>query len=189
MFTRALLRPILALSVLALAACAPQVKGPPPNPRLDKLFDQLALAPNAADAGPIEAKIWAIWNQSGSPTVDILLERSQAAEAGGDLNRARAFLDQAADILPSYAEIYDRRAILAMNANDATSAIEDIERTLTREPRHFGALAALGMIYETMGKERAALEAYQDALAIDPTLEPARQGVKRLEPHLEGQEA
>jgi tetratricopeptide (TPR) repeat protein len=179
---------LLAFAVL-LAACGPHAKAPPANPRLDKLFDQLAQAPNAAEAAPVEAKIWAIWNQSGSPTVDILLERAQAAEAGGDLDRARQFLDQAAEILPAYAEIYDRRAVLAMNANDTASAIEDIERTLEREPRHFGALAALGMIYETMGQERAALEAYRDALAIDPTLEQAKQGVKRLEPHLDGREA
>ena len=179
---------LLALVLVLVAACTPAVKGPPPNPRLDKLFAELAAAPNQAEAGPIEARIWNVWNQSGSPTVDILLERAQAAEAGGDVNHARAFLDRAAEILPNYAEVYDRRAVLAMNSEDAQSAIEDISKTLELEPRHFGALAGLGMIYESMGQKKAALAAYKDALAIHPNLEAAKQGVKRLEPALEGRE-
>ena len=120
--------------------------------------------------------------------MDILLERAQAAEAGGDLPRAERFLDSAAGILPTYAEIYDRRAVLRLHANDAPGAIKDIEATLAREPRHFGALAALGMVYENMGQDRAALQAYQDALAIHPYLEDAKQGVKRLQQKVVGRE-
>src|SRR5262245_723825 len=112
---------LLALVLAFVAACTPQAKGPPPNQRLDKLFAELAAAPNEAERAAIEARIWNVWNQSGSPTVDILLERAQAAEAGGDINHARAFLDRAAEILPNYAEVYDRRAVLAMNSEDTQS--------------------------------------------------------------------
>jgi tetratricopeptide (TPR) repeat protein len=177
-----------ALAAFAIASCAPAAQGPARNPRLDTLFAELAVAPNAGDAAPIEQRIWAIWSESGSPTVDILLERAQAAEAGGDLPRAQRFLDSAADILPAYAEIYDRRAVVRLHANDPAGAIKDIEATLAREPRHFGALAALGMIYENMGQNRAALKAYEDALEIDPHLEDAAQGVKRLKQQVEGRE-
>jgi hypothetical protein len=44
------------------------------------------------------------------------------------------------------------------------------------------------MIYEDMGQEKAALQAYRRALEIHPMLESARQGVSRLEPKVEGQD-
>lgn len=179
---------LLALLALTLAACGQQAKGPPPNPALDKLFIELADAPNAAEAAPIEQRIWGVWNNSGSPTVDILLERAQAAEAGGDLERAHAFLDEAATVKPEFAEIYSRRAVLEFRSENVPDAMRDIEKTLTLEPRHFAALAGLGMIYESMGAEKAALEAYQSALEIHPNLEAAKAGVSRLKPAMEGRE-
>ncbi len=182
-------RSVLALFVVALAACTPQAKAPPANPALDKLFADLAAAPNALEAAPIEQRIWIVWSTSGSPTVDILLERAQGAEAAGDLPRARAFLDEAAVLKPDYAEIYNRRAALAYANEDFKGAIADIERTLEREPRHFGAYAGLGMIYEAIGENRAALEAYKSALRVHPNLEAAKAGVQRLEPQTEGRES
>jgi tetratricopeptide (TPR) repeat protein len=181
---------IASLSLaLAICACGPVTKHYKTDPRLDPLFVQLKAAPDALDASVIEAKIWGIWSESGSATVDILLERATAAESAGDVTLARSFLDQAVQILPDYAEAYNRRAVLAFDADDRAAAIADIEDALKREPRHFGALAGLGMIYESMGQKRAAYEAYKAALAIDPFLDQAKQGVARLGPTFEGREA
>lgn len=170
----------------ALAACGPQARKYKTDPRLDPLFVELKAAPDAASSAALEARIWRIWAESGSATVDILLERSQAAEATGDLQLARSLLDQAVQILPDYAEAYNRRAVLAFNVDDRAAAIADIEDALRREPRHFGALVGLGTIYESMNQPRAALEAYKMALEIAPFLEQAKQGVARLKPQVEG---
>jgi tetratricopeptide (TPR) repeat protein len=183
------MRALIVALCLALAACAPAAKTYKTDPRLDPLFKELRAAPDAVSASLIEAKIWRIWSQSGSATVDILLERAEAAEAAGNIRLARSFLDQAVQILPDYAEAYNRRAVLAFDADDRAAALEDIEEALEREPRHFGALSALGMIYESMGHKRAALEAYKAALAIDPFFDQAKQGAARLKPALEGREA
>ena len=178
---------VLALCVgLALGACGPQARKYKTDPRLDPLFSELKAAPDAQTSAAIEARIWRIWAESGSATVDILLERSQAAEASGDITLARSLLDQAVQILPDYAEVYNRRAVLAFNADDRAAAIADIEDALKREPRHFGALVGLATVYESMGQERAALEAYKMALEIAPFLEQAKQGVARLKPQVEG---
>lgn len=179
---------LLAALMLALAACGPRATAPPPNPALDKLFVELAAAPNAAEAAPIEQRIWGVWNNSGSPTVDILLERAQAAEAAGELDRAHALLDKAASVKPDFAEIYSRRAVLEFKSENPPDAVRDIEKTLALEPRHFAALTGLGMIYESMGAEKAALEAYESALEIHPNLEAAKAGVARLKPAMEGRE-
>ncbi len=183
------MRALLLALLVALAACAPAAQPPRGDPKLDPLFADLAAAPDAASAGVIEARIWQEWSRSGSATVDILLERAEAAEAAGDKALARGFLDDATALLPSYAEAFNRRAVLAFDADDPIGAIKDIEATLQREPRHFGAWAGLGMIYESVGREDAALRAYREALEIHPFLEQARRGAERLEDATSGQDA
>ena len=71
----------------------------------------------------------------------------------------------------------------------ADGALLDIREVLRREPRHFGALAGLGLIREELGQHRAALEAFRAALAIHPHYEVALQGVRRLEPRVDGRDA
>jgi hypothetical protein len=59
---------------------------------------QLEQAEDQQQATPIEQAIWSRWADSGSPTVNILLERANAAEDAGDAELAERFLDQASDL-------------------------------------------------------------------------------------------
>ncbi len=181
---------LAAFAALTLAACgASERSNAHSNPELDELFVQLEQAPDAQSAAPIEQAIWVHWADSGSPTVNILLERAAAAENAGDADQAARFLDQASDLAPDYAEPWNRRANLAYRSDDYPGAITAIQETLKREPRHFGALTGLGLIYEELGQHRAALEAFRAALVIHPNYETALQGVSRLEPRVDGREA
>lgn len=183
-------RLILSFAALLLAACGMQSHAPArSDPQLDALFTQLEQAPNEASAARVESQIWSHWADSGSPTVNILVERAAAAESEGDQQLALRFLEQASDLAPTFAEPWNRRANLAYRAHDYSGAIAAIQETLKREPRHFGALAGLGLIYEELGQNRAALQAFRAALAIHPHYEIARQGVQRLEPKVEGRAA
>jgi tetratricopeptide (TPR) repeat protein len=178
------------LCAISLAACG--IGGDaraPSDPQLDALFGQLAETPDDAAAASIEQPIWARWAESGSATVDVLLERARAAETAGDNELAIQFLDQASDLAPNYAEPWNRRASIFYQDEDYAGAIAAIQETLKREPRHFGALGGLGLIYEELGQERAALEAFRAALAVHPHYEVAIQGVRRLEPRVEGRDA
>ncbi len=178
------------LVALAVGACAgPPAAGVPADPELDALFTQLGAATDDSGAQTLESQIWAHWADSGSPTVNVLLERATAAENAGDSELAVRFLDQASDLAPDYAEPWNRRASLAYKAEDYRGAISAIQETLKREPRHFGALAGLGLIYEELGQDRAALEAFRAALAIHPHYESARRGAARLEPRVDGRDA
>ena len=109
---------LAALSfALILAACGQAQRAHAhPDPALDALFTQLEAAPDATTSAPIEARIWARWAQSGSPTVDILMDRAQTAERGGNSELAIRFLQQASDLAPDFAEPWDRRANLGMAA-------------------------------------------------------------------------
>ena len=178
------------LAAFTLAACGVSGHAPPrTDPQLDTLFSQLEQAPDDAAAARVESQIWAHWADSGSPTVNILVERAAAAEGEGNAELAERFLEQASDLAPSFAEPWNRRANIAYRAHDYSGAIAAIQETLKREPRHFGALAGLGLIYEELNQPRAALEAFRAALAIHPHYETARQGVRRLESRVEGRDA
>lgn len=183
---RALLFVALAAT---LAACGQPPSRAPNDPALDALFTELAAAPSDAAANEIESRIWARWADSGSDVVNVLLERASAAEESGENDAALAFLDQASELAPNYAEPWNRRASLAYKAEDYSGAINAIQETLKREPRHFGALAGLGLIYEELGQERSALQAFRAALAVNPHYESARRGVARLEPRVDGRDA
>jgi Flp pilus assembly protein TadD len=65
-------------------------------------------------------------------------------------------------------------------------ALGDIERTLALEPRHFGALSGLAVILEKVDRPVDAMAAWRRALALDPNLESAAEGVKRLETTVDG---
>jgi tetratricopeptide (TPR) repeat protein len=181
-------RAFLAFCVSLLAACG-AVEDPIAlrrDPQLDRLFEQLKAAPNAEAARPIEERIWARWARSGSASVDILLERATQAENAGDPELAKEFLTQASDLAPSFAEPWNRRAVIAYDAHDYSGAVAAIQETLRREPRHFGALTGLALIYEDLGRLGPALAAYRAALDVHPYFPEARRGVARLTPRVEG---
>ena len=62
------------------------------------------------------------------------------------------------------------------------------QQVLAREPRHFGALAGLGMIMQEVGDDKRALEAFRKALAINPHLEKVPAMVKSLTEKVEGRD-
>jgi Tfp pilus assembly protein PilF len=61
------------------------------------------------------------------------------------------------------------------------TSLADIEKVLELEPRHFGALSGRGMIYQRQGKWGAALDAYREALKMNPNMAGVRNAVQELE--------
>lgn len=170
---------ILALCLFAAPAMAAD------EARLDELFTALKEA-DASDWEQIETKIWAQWSRSGSPAMDLLLDRGREA-MGADKNReAIEHLTALVENAPDFAEGYNARATAFYKAGLIGPALKDIGMALTLEPRHFGALSGLGLILEEIGNEAGALEAYRAALAIHPQRTPLRDAVERLEKALEG---
>jgi tetratricopeptide (TPR) repeat protein len=155
--------------------------------RLDELFEQLQDADERA-AARIERQIWAEWSKSGSAAMDLLLERGRMAAEQGDYDAAVEHLTALVDHAPDFAEGWNARALVYFQMGEYGPSVNDIARTLTLNPRHFGALSGLGMIFEQMGDEERALEAYKAALAIHPRLEGVNEAVQRLEQDAAGTE-
>src|SRR6478609_1126094 len=131
---------------------------------LDFLFGALKAAPDEASAKHVEARIWALWLQTPSDTAALLRLR------------------------PDYIEGWNRRATLYYLKNDYTHSLEDIQQVLIREPRHFGALAGLGMIMQEIGDDKRALDAFRKALVVNPHLEKVPELVKSLTEKVEGRD-
>jgi tetratricopeptide (TPR) repeat protein len=155
---------------------------------LDFLFGALKAAPDEASAKHVEARIWALWMQTPSDTAALLMSRAKAAIDAKQADVALKLLDAVIKLRPEYVEAWNRRATLYYMQNDYTHSLEDIEQVLSREPRHFGALAGLGMIMQDLGDDKRALDAFRKALAVNPHLERVPELVKTLTEKVEGRD-
>ena len=155
---------------------------------LDFLFGALKAAPDEASAKHVEARIWAIWLQTPSDTAALLMLRAKAAMEAQQTNVALKLLDSVIKLRPDYVEGWNRRATLYYLQNDYAHSLADIQQVLIREPRHFGALAGLGMIMQDIGDDKRALDAFRRALAINPHLEKVPELVKSLSEKVDGRD-
>jgi tetratricopeptide (TPR) repeat protein len=155
---------------------------------LDFLFGALKAAPDEASAKHVEARIWAIWLQTPSDTVALLMTRAKTAMEAQNPDVAMKLLDAVIKLRPDYVEGWNRRATLYYLQNDYAHSLADIEQVLAREPRHFGALAGLGMIMQDLGDDKRALDAFRRALAVNPHLDKVPELVKTLSEKVEGRD-
>src|SRR5215470_16372622 len=155
---------------------------------LDFLFGALKAAPDDASARHVESRIWAIWMQTPSDTAALLMLRARAAMEAQQMDVALKLLDAVIKLRPDYIEGWNRRATLYYLQNDYARSLADIAQVLAREPRHFGALAGLGMIMQDLGDDKRALEIFRKALAVDPHMEKVPELVKTLTEKIEGRD-
>mgnify|MGYP000060600562 CR=1 FL=1 len=99
----------------------------------------------------------------------------------GDTATAIEHFTALTDHAPDFAEGWNARATAYFQAGEFGPSVNDIAKTLTLNPRHFGALSGLGMIFEQLDQPEKALEAYKAALAIHPHLQGVIEAVERLE--------
>jgi tetratricopeptide (TPR) repeat protein len=181
---------LMLLGVLVPALAAEQAKtgNPPVRPpaelradQLDTLFARLHKTTAAEEAKPIELKIWQLWMSYDSPTAEVLLQQAMAAMDADANDQSLAILDRLVEAYPNYAEAWNKRATLYFNMGRYDDSLADIDRVLALEPRHFGALAGRGMILAHQKKYGEALDAYRDALEMNPQLDDVKDAIKALE--------
>lgn len=164
------------------------LKRPQGRTDLDRLFSLLKRAPDRDAAKAIEARIWGQWYQSGSVTADLLMSRASAAAEAKDTDLALELLDAVVALAPDYVEGRNRRATLYYLRKDFSSALNDLAEALAREPRHFGALVGLGLIFQELGQDSQALEAFRQALALNPYLDRVPDLIEDLTAKVEGRD-
>lgn len=156
--------------------------------RLNDLYDALAEAPNAELAKLIEARIEATRLQSGSATADLLMTRARISVVAKDNRVALELLDAIIRLAPDFIEARVQRANLYYQSKDIVQSLADLRVIVAKEPRHYGALTGLGVIFEELGEDKLALDAFRRALRADPFLESVPEMVKKLSIKVEGRE-
>ena len=164
----------------------PRAVRPDRSRDIEFLFGALKAAPDAATAKAVEGRIMAYWLASGSDTADLLMTRVKTAVDQKELDLAIRLLDSLVELSPEYIEAWNRRATLHFMNKAYSQSLADIRQVLAREPRHFGALAGLGMILQDIGEEKVALDAFRRAVAVHPHLERIREMIESLTEKVEG---
>jgi tetratricopeptide (TPR) repeat protein len=137
--------------------------------QLDDLFARLEIAKAQEDGDEIVAQIWKLWQQSGKPELDAAMQQAVLV-MGQAPALAMPILDDIVARAPDWAEGWNKRATALYLVGDYDRSLADIDRVLALEPRHFGALAGIGLIRIEKGETRAALAAFRRALAVNPFL-------------------
>jgi tetratricopeptide (TPR) repeat protein len=166
---------------------ASQTPAPEAASRLDGLLAELA-SPETEDWRRVEAEILRVWSQSGSEAMDLLLRRGRDAIEAEDYVVAVEHLTALTDHAPDFAEGWNARATAFFMMGEYTLSMADIEQVLRLNPRHFGALAGLAVMFEELGDTRLALQAHQAAQVLNPHRPEVERAIERLERSLGGAE-
>ena len=86
---------------------------------------------------------------------------SRTSASAGRLTAAIAEFGRVIEMAPDFAEGWNKRATAYYLNDELEASVADIQRTLVLEPRHFGALSGMGLIFLQSGDPRGALAAFE----------------------------
>ena len=143
---------------------------------IDALKDDDAVVRELA-----EHSLWAIWNRSGDPKIDALLQEGIHLIQSNRLDEAIATFNEVVKGAPGFPEGYNRRATAYYLAGQYEKSIADCDEAIRRNPMHFGALSGLGYNYFKLGKPERAIRYFEQALDINPNKPRIRSTLIELE--------
>lgn len=193
-------RPLALMLLLAAGGTAgmarAEIAPPPPQtqeqdrpPRaamLDQLFFQLSKSKSAEEGKQYQDAIEQLWLQSGSPSIDILMQRGLDAFNEKKYDRAFYYFNEVVILDPAYSEGWHKRATVYYVQDNFSRALADLEHVLRIEPRQFLAMGGLALMLEELGDKKGALEVFRRALAVNPWLDGALQNERSLAIDVEG---
>lgn len=173
-------------ALLVVGVLSAPVRADQNDPRLDGLFEQLKNAPSMQAAFEIEQKIWRIWIVNGEEQVDGHMALGMQAMHVGSLRNSLEQFTKVIVLDPDFAEGWNKRATVHYMLGNLEKSMSDIQRTLALEPRHYGAISGLGLIFDATQNVEGALKAWQEVLQITPYNEAVRARVQELQEIIDG---
>ena len=137
---------------------------------LNNLFNQLEKVNNPKSAVLLEKKIWSIWNEH--PTNNKLTERLEFGielMQYGNYNYALKVFDNIIVTDPKWSEAWNKRATVYFLMSQFKNSLDDINKVLSIEPRHFGALSGQARIFIKLQKYEKAIKSIERALKFYPS--------------------
>ena len=137
--------------------------------RLTELFDKLYIAENKSEINSLTHDIWKIWDETNDPKIEADYHRGLGSNAhGGDFVMSIDFFTRVIEKNPDFAEGWNKRATVYYILRQFDKSMIDINKTLLLEPRHFGAMDGMGLIFIQLQQYDKAIKIYDQMLEIFP---------------------
>lgn len=117
-----------------------------------------------------EMALWNIWSRSGNESVDKMFQDGKRSLKNEKYSEAIDIFTKVIETQPNFAEGYNQRAIAYFMIEAWEQSLHDCQQTIELNPHHFGAFAGMGHVYLRLGKIDHAIDAYKQALVINPNL-------------------
>ncbi len=138
------------------------------DPRLNNLFKKLNETENQDEIRDLISDIWNIWYEVDDPKVIEYFEKGIQAMNLRNYPLAIRFFNNLIEEDPNFAEGWNKRATVHFMMGNFDQSMQDIIKTLELEPRHFGALDGMGLIFIHQGQLQQAIDVYDKMLEIFP---------------------
>ena len=138
-----------------------------------KLLEVLRQGDQDPHAALAESLILSVWDRRNGPQSETAAGALRAGRGKREeWDRAPQALDLLLTQYPAWASGYVERARRKLKNREVRGALDDAKAALHLEPEHFEAYALLGECYQLMDFAEAALQCFDQALAINPRLRP-----------------
>ena len=149
--------------------------------RLDKLFYELKNL-NSKSTSEIEQQIWKIWSTHPSnKELTVKLEKGSSLVRVNEFSKAIEIFTEVIDKDPKWAEAWNKRATVLYLIGDYQASQNDINKVLSLEKRHFGALAGQGLVNIKLKNYEKAIKSYKQALEIHPYMKSPEIMIQQIE--------
>ena len=165
---RRLLPLLIALLPLPAAGECPAQDAAALEAERGPLFEALRAAPTEMRGREIADRIWRSWHRAPDERAQELLDTGARRIRIADYAEAERVLSELIAYCTDYPEGYNQRAFARFLAGDLDGALEDLDRAIELEPRHFGALAGRGLTLLQQGRVELGQHALRNAVAINP---------------------
>ena len=136
--------------------------------RLDNLFNLLLETDNEITINKITSNIWDIWYETNDPKIEADFYRGMESMRTGDLLMSVTFFTRVTEKKPTFAEGWNKRATVYFMLGKFDKSMIDIIKTLKLEPRHFGAMDGMALIFIQTQQFDKAIRIYDQILKIFP---------------------
>ena len=135
------------------------------------LFEALKTAPTEEIGAAVADQIWHFWfrqwpDDRSNQVMAKAMERRDLHDYAGAIEH----LDELVTLAPDWAEAWNQRATILFFRDQLDRSLEDVEKVLALEPKHFGALAGKAVILMHQGRVELGQKALREALEVHPWL-------------------
>jgi len=149
--------------------------------QLDKLFNELKTD-NPVLTFEVEQKIWKIWSTHPKKNeLTLMLSEGSTLVKNDKLNEAVNIFTKVIELDPNWAEAWNKRATVLYLIGEFQKSQNDIDKVLKLEERHFGALAGQGLVNIQLKNYEKAIESYEKAHKLYPTMKSPQIMIKEIE--------